>query len=385
MTLGIDVTYTPSGGSLSQIKQILLNLSRYDEVDRVIVYTKESNLSLFESVRHKDIRIYSSRICDIGVLVRVLWEQAVLPWLTKKHGVDVLFCPGNIAPVFGSGRIVQWIGTIGPFWDEFYSLDVALIKKIRFRVNRLLMVWSARRANRVIFESEYSRRLLVSEFGVRQERTEVIQIGKDKFFYRNTTDEPRITVCESVIPRPFLLCVSHLYEYKNYIRLIKAFSIVNKTCQETVLVIAGNIIDKKYFGDIMRTVHELGLEDSVIYLGLVGKEDLRILYSNCTTFVFPSPVENFGYTLMEAMGCGAPIVTSNTTSMPESCGEAALYFDPKDVYGMAEKIKRVVTDMNIRRALSRASLERIEHFPDYTEVNEQTAQIITELARSENR
>ena len=81
------------------------------------------------------------------------------------------------------------------------------------------------------------------------------------------------------------------------------------------------------------------------------------------------------------MSCGAPIVTSNTTSMPGTCGDAALYFDPTEVTEIANSMVKVSNDEGIRSNLSRTSLARVEQFPDYTEVNQRTADIIKELAR----
>jgi glycosyltransferase involved in cell wall biosynthesis len=81
------------------------------------------------------------------------------------------------------------------------------------------------------------------------------------------------------------------------------------------------------------------------------------------------------------MSCGAPIVTSNTTSMPGTCGDAALYFDPTEVTGIANSMVKVSNDEGIRNNLSRTSLARVEQFPDFTEANQRTADIIKELAR----
>ena len=111
--------------------------------------------------------------------------------------------------------------------------------------------------------------------------------------------------------------------------MIEAFAIAKRNTESDYrLLIAGGNRSNKYYNDISNIIKKLKLKDSVILLGAVSKEDLRYLFSSCEFFVFPSPCENYAYTLVEAMSCGTPIVCSNTTAMPETCQDAALYFDP---------------------------------------------------------
>ena len=106
----------------------------------------------------------------------------------------------------------------------------------------------------------------------------------------------------------------------------------------------------------------------MILLGAVSKEDLRYLYSSSDFLIFPSPCENFAYTLVEAMSCGTPIVCSNTTAMPETCQDAALYFDQYNTEEMTEKITILLKDKDLRRSLIKKALERVKGLPDYEEV-----------------
>ena len=381
LIIGIDVTHTLSGGSLTQVEHIVQNLGCFGKKNRLIIYTKSSNLSLFGKARISNAQIYVSHFCGFGVVARVFWEQIALPVLLKMHKVDVLFCPGNIAPFISPSKTIQWIGTIGPFWEEFYKLNVPIITKIKCRVNKVLMWRTARNSDCVVFESEYCRKLFVSDYGIKQEKTEVIRIGKDNFFYPEIVEAENFVVNGINIHKPFILCVSHLYEYKNYERLIEAFAkALKKLPKGTKLVIAGSIINRFYYQNILETIRKHGCESDVVYMGLVKKGNLRLLYSNCRVFVFPSPVETIGYILVEAMLCGAPIVTSKTTSMPETCGDAALYFDPNEVNQIKNAMLEVSNDEVIRSNLRRKSLSRVEQFPDYTEVNQKTSNIIKELS-----
>mgnify|MGYP000144382468 FL=1 len=87
-------------------------------------------------------------------------------------------------------------------------------------------------------------------------------------------------------------------------------------------------MDDKYYRKLITLIKKYGISENVIFLGRVEKKDLIELYSQCKIFVFTSPYENFAYTLVEAMSCSAPIIATNTTAMPETCGKAALYYEP---------------------------------------------------------
>jgi glycosyltransferase involved in cell wall biosynthesis len=111
---------------------------------------------------------------------------------------------------------------------------------------------------------------------------------------------------------------------------------------------------------IMKELEEL--KDDVIYLGYVSNTELGQLYNLATLFVCPSFYEGFGLPPLEAMSCGCPVVTSNTASLPEVCGDAAYYVDPYDVDSIAEGISRVVTDEELRNGLSKKGLANAAKF-----------------------
>jgi len=382
MIIAIDVTYTPSGGSATQITNIIKYLDAFCEGAKIIVYTKRNNLHLFNSISNDDAQVYISNLSGIGVLGRVFWGQAVLPLLVKKHHVDVLFCPGNIAPIFSPVKTIQWIGTIGPFWEEFYTLNVSFYRKMRFRVNKIFMYLSARKSEVVIYESEYSKALFINNYGVNKASARVLHIGKDEFFYPEKTNAEEFHVNGMVVKKPYILCVSHLYEYKNVIRLIEAFSLAKNEMQKGVnLVIAGEVVSESYYEEIRCAVRKFGCVSDVIFLGLVSKEHLRTLYSTCEVMVFPCPVENFAYTLVEAMCCGAPLISSNTTAMPETCGDAALYFDPNDSHELAVLLINLIKDNRLQMHLRDKALERVKELPDYEEVNKIIASLIAAMAK----
>ena len=159
--------------------------------------------------------------------------------------------------------------------------------------------------------------------------------------------------------------------------MIEAFrKSIDNSGSKLNLLIAGSRDYKYYDRQILNKIDDLSLEDNVVLLGSVSKEELRYLYSNCELLIFPSPFENFAYTLVEAMKCGAPIVCSNTTAMPETCNNAALYFDPYDINDMAMNMSKVLQDEALRISMIKKSLARANELPDYGEVTIETLKII---------
>jgi len=375
MKVGINVSGSPSGGSVTQIQNMIYYLSHVKNIE-LVIYSKKNNNSIFKNINLRNHKITLSWLSNTSALGRVIWEQLFLPFYVIKDGIDVLFCPGDMSPIYSPIKKVQWIGTIGPFWEKIYFYPIGILKRIKYPLNKFLMYKSAERADYVIFESEYTQKYFLNRYNISKDRTTVINIGKDEFF----TSIPANIESNYSDQQPYALCVSHLYPYKNIPRMIEAFAIAKRNTESDYrLLIAGGKRSNKYYNEITNIIEKLKLKDSVILLGAVSKEDLHHLFSSCKFFIFPSPCENFAYTLVEAMCCGAAIICSNTTAMPETCQEAAIYFDPYNTEEMAEKIELLIKYKDLRSSLKQKSLNRVEELPDFQDVTQQTYEIMNKI------
>jgi glycosyltransferase involved in cell wall biosynthesis len=122
----------------------------------------------------------------------------------------------------------------------------------------------------------------------------------------------------------------------------------------------------------------MNLNDSVIFTGHVTNEELLALYNNASVFAYPSVYEGFGLPLLEAMACGCPVVSSNTSSIPEVCGKAALLVDPKDPGAISEAILNIINNGRLRDELIREGLERVKLF-SWKEAADRTHKIYNTL------
>ena len=377
MKIIIDATYSPSGGALTQIINMIEQFNSIKGVE-LIIYSKESNKNTFKKFNNK---IILSRMANISVISRIIWCQFILPLYLLKRKDSILFCPGNFSPILSPIKTVVWIGTIGPFFRDFYS-NFSLFHKLKLYINKLFMIASSKTADAVIFESFFTKKMFLDRYNFSTKKGHIINIGLDNYFIDKSTNKNIIEnhIKNLVGNNNFILCVSHLYPYKNIIRLLHSFkAVLNQTKHPINLVFAGSMDYNSYNNKISKCIEDLKLTNNVILLGKVSKENLKYLYCSCDFLVFPSPYENFAYTLVEAMSCGVPIICSNTTAMPESCKDAAIYFNPFNKLEITKKILLLINNKRLKKSLSQKSLIRIKNLPTYEDTTLMTFNIMKSL------
>jgi glycosyltransferase involved in cell wall biosynthesis len=213
---------------------------------------------------------------------------------------------------------------------------------------RLLVPLAARRSARIIAISEATKSDVVSFLGVDPARIDVTHLAPG---VGDTPDPPER---ESVLRErhdlgdaPIVLSVSAHRPHKNLERLIDAFAALERPA---VLVAPG--YRTPWESELAAHVRARGIESRVRLLGWLGDAELEGFYDAAACLAFPSLAEGFGLPVLEAMARGLPVACSNTTSLPEVAGEAAVYFDPLDVEAMANAIDRLLTDPALRHRLA---------------------------------
>ena len=120
MKIAIDITYKPYGGTKTQIVNMLSHFSKMSNI-KIFIYLTKRNLDIIENINKKNVVIKMSYFSNLSLATRLLWQQLFLPLHLLFNRTDVLFCPGNISPIISPVKRVQWIGTIGPFFNQFYT------------------------------------------------------------------------------------------------------------------------------------------------------------------------------------------------------------------------------------------------------------------------
>jgi len=216
---------------------------------------------------------------------------------------------------------------------------------------------------KVIAVSESTKNDLIKILKVDPEKIVVIYEGKDENF-RLIKEKDKINkVVRKYLPKlqEFILSVGTLEPRKNLVKLIRAYSMLPYVIQKKYkLVLAGG--EGWNNSDIQKEIKELNLEEKIIKLGYVKQSDLPALYNAATVFVYPSLYEGFGLPPLEAMSCGTPVITSNTSSLPEVVGSAAKLINSKSEKEITEELKNVLTSRKIQLEMKIKGIEQAKKF-----------------------
>lgn len=199
---------------------------------------------------------------------------------------------------------------------------------------------TAKLADAIIINSESLRREMLQYLDVEPAKMRLIPEAVDHDLFRpGDSDEARRRVSARYgISRPFVLFVSSLWPYKNCEGLLRAFAAARSDLAGHQLVVVGPGRDLEYVAELRALADELGIADDVLWVGGVPLEETVDFYRSAAVFVYPSFNETFGLPILEAMATGCPVVTSDTSAMPETAGGCALLADPNDPGALADAI-----------------------------------------------
>jgi glycosyltransferase involved in cell wall biosynthesis len=224
-----------------------------------------------------------------------------------------------------------------------------------------LLPLSMRNAAAVIVVSQNTRRDLLTRFpDVADRLTVIYEACPEGISQVNDADQLGKAKVAYGLRDPYVLAVGNLQPRKNLVRLTEAFAIVRTDGLARQLVIVGQ--GRWRQSQVMCAVRRQGLQDDVLFTGFVPDDDLPALYSGAAVFAYPSLYEGFGLPLLEAMTCGTPVVSSNTSSMPEVAGDAALLVDPRDVGALAAALGSVLSRPDLAAELRARSRARASQF-----------------------
>jgi glycosyltransferase involved in cell wall biosynthesis len=198
---------------------------------------------------------------------------------------------------------------------------------------------SARVADAIIINSESLRSDIQQYLEVDASKLKLIYEAVDHDLFKpGDANAARARVASHGVTKPFVLFVSSLWPYKNCAGLLRAWALARGELGDRQLVIVGPGRDEKYLAQLHSLTAELGIAGDVIFVGGVPLDETVCFYQAADAFVYPSFNETFGLPILEAMACGCPVVTSDTSAMPETAGGAAVLADPKDPASIARAI-----------------------------------------------
>lgn len=308
-----------------------------------------------------------------------IWEQLFLPKELKQEDFDLYFSSYFVTPILTSlPKVVTIYDTI-PLIKQFSLICPKSLRKFHFWTS-----YSAKSASCVMTISRHSKEDIIRSFRVEEEKVRVaylaaspiFKIEKDKNLLSRVSQ--KYNLCHD-----FILFVGYIDPRKNLANVITAYNnLIKRHRLDYDLIIVGQMGGMAE--DVFIQVRELGLEKKVRFLGYVPDEELVYIYNLASLFVWPSLYEGFGLPILEAMVCGLPVITSNTTSLPEVAGDAAVLIDPYKVKELEEAMYRALTDGSLRKEMREKGLRQAGKFT-WEKTASQTLDVFREVIEKEER
>jgi glycosyltransferase involved in cell wall biosynthesis len=351
--IAIDATSVPPlpAGAGRYTLSLIRALARVDFDHDYVIYARSHSLPELSGLGP------SFEVVDLGSMSRgrrYLWEQTSLPLDLRRRRAVLLHSPHHTTPLLCPCPRAVTVHDVTFFLiPERYPWS----RRLFFQVATWI---SVKRARAVLVPSASAADDLRTVLHPPASRVHVTHEGVEAIFKPSSEDECIAARKRFNLAERFLLSLGTLEPGKNRTTLLQAFQRLVAEGRNVHLAVAGQAGWSG--GSEANEARDLGLEGRVRFLGYVPHAELPALYSAATAFVFPSLHEGFGLPVLEAMACGTPVVTSNTSSLPEVAGDAALLVDPLDSGALADAIARVLDDPELAARLRQAGLERAASF-----------------------
>ncbi len=345
------------------VDKLVENLHQHKPPFEVVVLTKSPRIEYFKAVA-PNFKVIRSDYKEF-----TFSEQLGLAWQIYKLRPDLVHFANTNQPILYFGKTVTTI----------HDLTTA-------RFTNPAKSWLAFKAKQLVYKTvvnivvRKSKALLVPTNFVKEDVAQYTRIkpGKITVTYEaadKIADTPQPV--KSLKPGSFMMYVGRPLPHKNLERLVEAYQLLKHSHPELQLALVGK--NDALFEKIKQKVTKEQIK-GVVFTGFVSEAQLRWLYENTSAYVFPSLSEGFGLPGLEAMAHGAPVVSSNSTCLPEVYGSAALYFDPLDVSDMEIKIHEVLTDEALRQRLIKSGYTQTKKY-SWQAMAKKTLQIYTQIAQ----
>ncbi|HON53159.1 MAG TPA: glycosyltransferase family 1 protein [Bacteroidales bacterium] len=274
---------------------------------------------------------------------KVGWRSRFMLYSLLEQNVDLYHGLSHELPFKIETTDIKTVVTIHDVIYKFFPNDFPMIDKAVYDIK-----WKHACAvtHAIIATSEATKRDIIHFFGVPEEKIHVVYQSCDPIFETIVSEKEKQHVCNTWnLPTDFILYVGAITERKNVLQLVQAYNRV-KNQVAIPLVIVGN--GRQYLYKVKQYIEKESLQSQVKILTGVQNHDLPALYQSAQMFIYPSKYEGFGIPILESLKSGTPVIASNTSSLPEVGGNAAMYIHPDSIESLCDAMVKVYTDKDLR-------------------------------------
>lgn len=320
------------------LNNLIQELSKTDDTNTYIIYYASwmKNYS-FLKIKKENFKFVKANILRNRIM-RNLYQLLVFPLVISKFDPDIVHIPDTSPVLLKRYKTVSTIHDIAEYtYPQKYSKVQALARKAIVNIQ-------CKRSDKIITVSEFSRKNIIRNFLLDEDRVIKIYNGVNLDTFKSI-ESFNVGSKFNLASEKYFLYVGEIERTKNVSVVVNA--IRNLKCKDQFkFVICGKRGND--YENIKHQIENLGVEKKVVFTGYVSEVELRELYSHCFTFIFPSLFEGFGLPVLEAMACGAPVICSNASAIPEVGGDCVLKFDPLSENELLKKIYFLINNSEVR-------------------------------------
>ena len=318
-------------------------------------------------------------ILEIGGNFYPLWEQVTLPKVANELNLDILHCTSNTAPIRCKIPLVLTLHDI-IFLEPRDKNNKSLYQNMGWLYRRLVVPKILKKCERIITVSNFEKDNIISKLNIPEAQMAMIYNGYNDWFKPVNDTE---NVYQKYIEKPsYFFFLGNTDPKKNTERTLIAYSnYLKQSSVKRKLLMAD--LDKAYLNGIVERNHIENILPSIVMPGYIVNSDLPYIYNNAFAFLYTSLRESFGIPLLEAMACGTPVITSNTSSMPEIGGKEAILINPESPDEITEKMLQLENDQAFYDQQKKIGLERAQLF-SWRETAEQLLTVYDSVYKKNN-
>ncbi len=336
--------------------ELIRNLQEIDKINEYFIFVKDD-------VDHCLEQTSNFHIVGMAPAPYPVWEQLNLPAAAKKAKCDILHCTSNTAPIFTSIPLVVTLH------DIIYMESLSVLKKgftsyqkFGNMYRRFVVPQVVKKSARIITVSEFEKKRIGEFFHVDDHKLRAIYNGVSTHFKPvGDLDYLNLIKTKYNLPDKFFFFFGNTDPKKNTPGVLKALSLFLNASEEKIPLVMLDF-DRDELDKIIGDIGDPSLHNYIQLTGYVPNIELPALYALSTVFLYPSLRESFGIPMLEAMACGIPVITSNTSSMPEVGGNAALFIDPYKPEEITQAMHKLLSDISLRDSLILRGFENARKF-----------------------